>query len=257
MFVLLQTVTTNRKYFMLTSVIIADLNERHLPETVENLYDTASDAVEVIVKKDDDSRGMRRCLNKAAKEAKGEYLFKVDGHCIMQNGWDVKLHNTFTSDRDMAVCSIREIDEPSWTIRDDKGFDQVTINSDLTIIGQGLSDPDSPLIQETMASIGCGFMLARNRFYDLGGMWEELWRWGNLGAEWALKVWLSGGRVFVNRDVICGHLFRRQGLAGGGPERNRLSRHILGRRFASMQGPEQIYPLGWLAKRFNKKQEVA
>jgi len=235
----------------LVSVIIADLFERDLPKTLDNVNATADGPIEIIVKKDDESEGMRHCLNEAAREAQGEFLFKLDGHCILTPHWDTILKTVCTDEKDMAVCRIREIDEPAWTMKD-KGFSFVTVNQDLSIVACGDFVADDPDAAETMASIGCGFMLHRERFYELGGNWEELGRWGNLGVEWALKIWLSGGRLLVNRHVLCGHLFRRQGLSGGGPERHRMARLILGHRFVSMQSPQQIYPLQWLAERFGK-----
>lgn len=41
----------------LVSVIISDLFEKHLPETVQNLKETADGPIEIIVKEDHDSKG--------------------------------------------------------------------------------------------------------------------------------------------------------------------------------------------------------
>jgi len=234
----------------LVSVIISDLFEQHLPETLDNLQETADGPIEIIVKTDDDSKGMRHYLNVAADEAKGRFLFKIDGHCIMSDHWDT-LMKAACQPNDMIVACIREIDEKTWTVRD-KGFDFVTINSDLSVIkssnfnGNGKSD-----VQETMASIGCAWMIQKNRFNELGQNWVELGRYGNLGVEWALKVWLSGGRVLVHKKVICGHLFRKQfGVVGPNVMLN--ARKELGRRFSNMEGPDQVHSMNWLAERFNK-----
>ena len=235
----------------LVSVIIADLCEKHLPETVENLRATAEGPIEILVKSDDESKGMRHCLNVLARQAKGKYLFKLDGHCIMSQGWDVKLKEVCKDPKDMAVCRIKEIDGQTWTVRE-KGFSFVTIRPDLSIISCGDFVDDDPDTAETMASIGCGWMIHKDRFMALEMNWEDLGRYGNLGAEWALKIWLSGGRLLVNRHVTCGHLFRVQGVAGCGIKEQTVARQILGSRFISHKGPLQIYPLEWLPNHFMK-----
>ena len=236
----------------LVSVIISDLFERYLPETIMNLRATADGPVEILVETDEDGQGMRHCLNVAANRANGEYLFKVDGHCIMSPHWDTLMKEVCQAN-DMVVACIREIDDETWTVRD-KGFDFVTIKPDLNVVKTDKQKFNGEKVAETMASIGCAWMIHKDRFNELEQNWEELGRLGALGVEWALKIWLSGGRTLVHKDVICGHLFRY----GGTMKPNDLifARKILGQRFANMQGPQQIHPLNWLAERFNKKTET-
>lgn len=233
------------------SVILSDLFERNLQRTVEDLKAKAAGPVEIGILRDDQSLGMRFNLNRLAERAKGRYLFKLDGHCILSEGWDEKLKEVCADEKDMAVCRIRAIDEKQWALTED-GFAFVTMNPDLSIVACGDFTADDPDTAETMASIGCGWMIHRSRFMDLEMNWEQLGRYGNLGAEWALKIWLSGGRLLVNRDVTCGHLFRRQGVAGCGIKEQLWARRLLGIRFQQMEGPQQVHPLGWLAERFNK-----
>ena len=235
----------------LVSVIISDLFERHLPETLVNLRQTADEPIEIIVKIDDDSKGMRYHLNEAAAEAQGKYLFKIDGHCIMTPHWDSYLKMACQNANDMVVSRIRGIDEKNWVMQE-IGFSFVTIRSDLSIVSCGDFVPDDPVVSETMASIGCGWMIHKDRYMELEGCWEELGRYGNLGLEWALKIWLSGGRLLVSRQVTCGHLFRTQCVRGVGRETVLQGRQILGSRFSAMQGPDQIRPMQWLAERFHK-----
>lgn len=176
----------------LVSVIISDLFEKHLPETLENIQATADGPIEVIIKEDHDSKGMRYNLNRAAEEAKGKFLFKLDGHCIMTPHWDTILKTVCENERDMAVCRIKRIDERSWTMRED-GFAFVTMNPDLTIVSVGdfvLDDPDTC---ETMASIGCGWMIQKKRYFDLEGCWETLGRYGN--SVGAISVLLTVWRI--------------------------------------------------------------
>jgi len=233
----------------MVSVIISDLFEQRLPETIDNLHETADGPIEIIVKQDHDTKGMRHHLNEAANEAKGQYLFKIDGHCIMSPHWDT-LMKEVCQPNDMVVSRIREIDNKTWTVRD-KGFSFVKINHDLTIVECGDFVRGDRQVAETMASIGCGWLVHKARFDELEQNWEQLGRFGNLGVEWALKIWLSGGRVLVHREVICGHLFRHGGVMMGA-NAHANARKLLGSRFAAMKGPQQVYPLNWLGQRFQK-----
>jgi len=197
-------------------------------------------------------------LNRLAEKAKGDFLFKLDGHCIMSEGWDEKLKAVCEDEKDMAVCRIKSIAEKTWSIVEDSGFSFVTMYPDLNLIGCGDFTPDDMDTSETMASIGCGFMIHKKRFMELEMNWEQLGRYGTLGAEWALKIWLSGGRLLVNRHVTCGHLFRKQHVSGCGAKEQAWARRLLGMRFQEMEGPKQIHPIVWLAEHFNKvKQECA
>lgn len=232
----------------LVSVIIADLFEAHLQQTIDNLKEMADGPIEIVVKTDDDSNGMRHMLNQAADEAKGEFLFKLDGHCIMTPHWDMILKETCVNPNDMVVSRIKEIDEKNWCMTD-RGFDFVKINPDMGVIKCGNFTETDPDVMETMASIGCGWLIRKQRFNELEQNWTRLGRYGQLGAEWALKIWLSGGRLLVHRDVTCGHLFRKQLVSGGVSTED--SRKLLGARFQMGLGPQQIRPLRWLADRFN------
>jgi len=240
----------------LVTVIISNLFEEHLPETLVNLRNTADGPIEIIVKNDEDCKGMRHYLNVAADEAKGEYLFKIDGHCIMSPHWDTLMKKA-CGDKDMVVARIKPISERTWSIIEERGFGFVTINQDMSIIACGDFVMDDPDIAETMASIGCAWMIHKKRFNELEQNWCALGRYGNLGAEWELKIWLSGGKLLVPRGVICGHLFRRAGVAMGGANAHAKAGHMLGQRFAAMKGPLQIHSLKWLAERFNKIREPA
>lgn len=231
----------------LVSVIISDLFEQRLRETIDNLNATADGPIEIVVKTDDDSKGMRYCLNQAANEANGEYLFKIDGHCIMSPGWDTKMKES-CGEKDIVHSRIRSINGKSWTMGD-KRIDFCRINKDLTIIECGEFTQDDPDEAETMTQIGCGWMIRKQRFNEMGQNWLMLGRVGNLGVEWSLKTWLSGGRMLVRRDVTCGHLFRPQfGLVSG--QQFASARRILGHIFALQMGPQQKYKLGWLLEKF-------
>jgi hypothetical protein len=64
---------------------------------------------------------------------------------------------------------------------------------------------------ETLSLQGSAFMLTRDKYWELDICDEKAGSWGHQGSEVALKTWLSGGRVVVNKKTWYAHLFRTQG----------------------------------------------
>jgi len=72
-------------------------------------------------------------------------------------------------------------------------------------------------IVETMSIQGSCFMLSRKRYWDLDICDEKHGSWGQQGVEVAMKTWLSGGRLVVNKRTWYSHMFRTQGGDFGFP----------------------------------------
>ena len=93
------------------SVVIPAKNEIYLEKTIKNVLDNAEGEIEVIavldgyipdpqiIMKDErviflhfsDSIGQRKAINEGVKIAKGEFIMKLDAHCAVDKGFDVKL----------------------------------------------------------------------------------------------------------------------------------------------------------------------
>jgi len=58
-----------------------------------------------------------------------------------------------------------------------------------------------------MCFTGCGWMISKKRYFELGGYDEALGKYGWDGPEWSCKTWFNGGKVILRTDVICGHVF--------------------------------------------------
>ena len=95
---------------MLLSVLIAAREEEYLEKTIENVLERAQGETEVIVVLDGAwpkeplpdnpkvtlihhavSIGQRAAINEAARVARGKYIMKLDAHCAVDEGFDVKL----------------------------------------------------------------------------------------------------------------------------------------------------------------------
>lgn len=173
--------------------------------------------------------GQRAAINYLASKATGKYVCKLDAHCAIDKGFDVKM---------MADC------EPEWTViprmynLDYKTWKPKLIEDfthavrmgklhDYIMIGindkgefRTLYYPHAVnkelhhsrkdvLLDDTMSCMGCCFFMHKARFMEQDGCDEgHEGGWGQQGIEVALKAWLSGGSLKVNKKTWFAHWFR-------------------------------------------------
>lgn len=249
----------------LLSVLIPARNEVFLQRTIEDVLANARGETEVIAVLDgywptppvlDDPRvtlihhtspvGQRAATNEAAQLSTAKYVMKLDAHCAVDAGFDVKLAADCEPDWTVLprmhnliafkwVCSCgREFGqgprpechevrmEILWQRNEGRG--KVT---DFMFIDQDLraqyfdgrqkrkyrwrdhyARHATGEVCDVMVGMGPGWFMERERFWQLGGLDEGHGGWGQMGVEIACKSWLSGGRQVVNRKTWFAHLFR-------------------------------------------------
>lgn len=243
----------------LVSIIIPAMQtETDLDNTVADLPKTATGEIEIIVKMDNPQRpqGRRRLINQAAKAARGEYLYILDAHCRLEpNGWDELLKHA-CGPNDIVFSRIHPIDAEGKRLgRNDYGH--VYLNDNLVEKWWGSRDGqirDGKSVQESMGFTGCGWLIHRDRFWRLGGYDMSLGPYGGDGPEWAIKTWLSGGRVLIHNGVSCGHAFETN-LNDRLYTVNRAMLDITCKRIKqkTLDGlwPGQIHDIAWLVGKFD------
>jgi glycosyltransferase involved in cell wall biosynthesis len=211
------------------SVLIAARNEPYLQKTITDAFDKAKGEVEVIAVLDgyrpsiEDHKnqiliyhpewiGQRQSINQAAKLATGKYIFKVDAHCIFDEGYDVKL--AAECQYDWTVIPRRHgVIEDGWKPRI-TNVDYMRLTSPLEPGDLGLravawkdykKRTDGEMIDDVMTCQGSGWFLRKDRFWDLEGLDEGHGHWGALGCEIGCKAWLSGGALKVNKKTWYAH----------------------------------------------------
>jgi len=248
------------------SIIIPARNEEWLKKTIESALSAIRADTEIIAVLDgywpdpgleDNPRvtiihnseaiGQRAATNQGASYSKAKYVMKLDAHCMLDEGFDVKMISEMKPDYTMVprmfnlhvfdwVC--KECGErwymgpdpikcqrdgcsnttkfekdvvwkPRWNRRAD------FMRFDNTLHFQYWKDyekrPESDFdIADQMCCIGACWMMERERYWYLDGMDERHGSWGQMGAEIACKSWLSGGRQVVNKKTWFAHLFRTQ-----------------------------------------------
>jgi len=265
------------------SVIIPARNEQFLAQTVADLFTKAAGDIEVVVTLDGywpslpladrdnltlihrgRAMGMRAALNAAAAVATGDYLLKLDAHCMFEQGFDEVLQ---------ADC------EPDWLVIPRR----VSLDAEEWVIAhtgkspvdyEYLSYPDPPEkgihgavwrdrarerldteIDENLSFQGSCWFMRRDYFWDrIGGMSEE--GYGTFiqePQELGLKVWLGGGKIVTNKKTWYAHLHKgkRYGRGYYLSKRECITGNLYSTDFwMNNRWPERVHDMDWLIERF-------
>lgn len=271
------------------SIIIPARNEQFLQNTIKELLTKAEGEIEIYAVLDgywpdpaleDDprlhiihrgkSRGMRAAINAAVALSKGEYLMKIDAHCMVSQGYDVALMKDCEDDW-VVVPRRKRLDAENWKIEDTRkpDIDYMFLscpNDPSDWGGAGLhgknwdaknKDPElkKVLIDDLMSFQGSCWFMKKSYFHFLELMDEETYgTFAQEAPEIGLKCWLSGGRVIVNKNVWYAHLHKGKKYGRGYflskdtlvHGNNGTNKWIHGKAWH-----KQIHGLKWLIDRFS------
>lgn len=236
------------------------------------------------------SIGQRAITNSLCKVARGKYIMKVDAHCAFDQGFDRKMLEAFkeTGDNVTMVPIMRNLWAFDWKCYScgwkkyqgptpDKCPDCGSTKIKRKVMWVAKTRPESysycfdpePHFQyfgeykskqvgnivETMSLQGSCFMMTRDKYWELNVCDEGFGSWGSQGIEVAVKTWLSGGRVLVNKNTWYAHLFRTQGgdfsfpyeLSG---HQVQSAKKQVRELFFNNKWDKQVYKLSWLVEKF-------
>jgi glycosyltransferase involved in cell wall biosynthesis len=251
------------------SVIIPGRNEMFMVQTIENVLANARADTEVIAVCDgywpvpsikDNPRvnvihfteavGQRAATNAGVRLSQAKYVMKLDAHCAVDEGFDVKLiadcrpdwtmvpsqYNLHAFDwvcpscgnrtyqgakpKECAKCKSTEVQmDVIWKPRPKPltvswRFDK-NLHFQYWRQHARRSESQSDVI-ETMSFIGACMFLERKRYWQLGGLDEEHGSWGQFGTEIACKSWLSGGSLMTSKRTWYAHMFRTANFSDNG-----------------------------------------
>lgn len=224
------------------SIVIPARNERFLAKTIDDIFAKATGEVEVLAVLDgywpdpplkerpglviihQENAGMRPALNNGLARATGKYVMKCDAHILFDYGFDEKLQAD--CDDDWLVIPRRvSLDPENWCIAH-TGKPPVDYEflsyawekpNELGWHGNVWSERakarrDKPeyMIDDNPTMQGsCWFMprdLYMKRIHPF-----QCYGYGNFvqdPQELSFKIWLSGGRVAVNKKVTYAHLHK-------------------------------------------------
>lgn len=251
------------------SVIIPARNEMFLSQTVENILQNIKGNTEIIVVLDGawadpgvpedprvtilynhESIGQRASTNQAVRLSRAKYVMKIDAHCAVDTGFDVKMmkemkdhytmiptmYNLHAFDWVCYTCGYRQYQgrtphhcekcktkgmarEIIWKPRESRKSNYYRFDKSLHFQYWRSYDkrPEAQGdVVPIMSAQGSCFMLTRERYIKLNMSDEAHGSWGQQGVEVALKSW-SDGELVVNKKTWYAHMFRTQGGDFGFP----------------------------------------
>ncbi len=276
------------------TVIIPARNEQYLQKTIESVLAASEADTEIIAICDgywpdppiqdhpkvnlihhSESRGQRQGINEAARIAKGKYFMKLDAHCSVGPGFDRILIENYQPGW-TVVPRMRNLDVKTWEPKLIDDFEAAMLTHKVhdymhigfnekgelrTLYYAGKSERENrnlhrrpELLDETMSCMGCCFFLSAEQFWAQGGCDENHGSWGQQGVEVALKAWLSGNALMVNKRTWFAHWFRASD--GGFPypiggRTIEAARNYSKNLWLNNNWPGQVRTLEWLVKKFN------
>lgn len=194
--------------------------------------------------------GQRKIMNFATRFSGAEYILRLDGHCLMSPEWDARMKAS-CKDETIVVTTFDSLDKNTFTpLGSDMSLAVLKPNLRKKFVRNWKDIPNRATEEETMTFTGTSWMIRRDYYWKLGGCDESLGKYGALGVEWALKTWLTGGRVIMRTDVVCYHLFRLTPPFKVNGEEIRDAFARVKHQWVDGNDPRITRPYEWLVKHF-------
>lgn len=216
------------------------------------------------------AQGMRPAINDAVAIARGEYIMKLDAHCMMDKNFDVKLLADMQDDW-VVIPRRKRLDAENWAIQDvgkpDVDYNYLSFpDNPGDFGGAGLNgriwteralertDPKYDIDEELSFQGSCWFM-KRDYFYFLELMdYENFGEFWNEAQEIGFKAWLSGGKVMRNKKTWYAHLHKGKKYGRGyhlnSQWATKGASHTMRFLYEDKVWHKQIHPLTWLIEKF-------
>lgn len=174
-----------------------------------------------------DNVGMRGSINLGMRIAKGEYVMKIDEHTMMSQGYDIRL--TKICEDDWLVVPRRERLEPeTWSLTKENGDKRPPVDymyisypyrklldSTSGLYGaedrQRYHDRKDIEVDDLMTMQGSAWFMPRayfNKLFPNGLDNANYGPFNHEAQELSCTVWLSGGRVVVDKGCYYAHFHK-------------------------------------------------
>lgn len=213
------------------SIIIPSRSEKYLNRTILDIQAKATTDIEIIVilEENDEERlkgvkyiynpkalGMKYAINQGVKIATGEYLMKIDGHCIVSPGFDAQLIKDHQPNW-IQIPRRYKLNEASWEPDFNELIDYeywVWPRNYKPVSLHGFRWRDrakeraDKRIDDTLTFQGSFWFMTRAWWDKNDFMLDE--GYNELHAQEAAYIgtttWMAGGRVVVNKNAWYCHV---------------------------------------------------
>jgi len=242
------------------SIVIPAYKDKDLQRTIDDIRQKAKGEIEIIVVDDEKEMiGMRGCINKGVAQSHGEWIMKCDAHCIFDEGFDLKILSQI-EDNWVVIPRRYKLDTDNWVVMDEPPIDYEKLFINPEKIGgvywtQRAVERKDILIDETMVFQGSCWFMSRKHWDWLGGLQEEGYgTFTQEPIEIALKTWLGGGKVMVNKTTWYAHRHRKFGRSTHISSKEVASGNAYSKDFwINNKWENRIHDLCWLMQRFGRK----
>jgi glycosyltransferase involved in cell wall biosynthesis len=255
------------------SIIIPSRKDKLLQKTINDIRAKAKGEIEIVaildgynadikgatVIRNSRSRGLRDAVNSGVAISHGDYILKCDAHCMFDEGFDVKILADI-EDNWVVIPRRYKLDTDKWVIcEDDKepiDYEKLIITDPERIYGQQwpsrAKKMQDVLVDENMVFQGSCWVMSRKHFDWLGGLSEE--GYGTFiqePVEIALKTWLGGGKVMVNKKTWYAHQHRKFGRTHQVNEAEVKAGNDYSRNYwLNNKWEKRVHDIEWLLERF-------
>ena len=161
------------------------------------------------------NRGMRGAINAGVAVARGQFIMRVDQHCMFARGYDRIL--TETCGNNWIVTSTRYFLDPvKWERMDlpPVNYEKLVIQEDRKFSGAKWKERDEErkdiMIDETMAMQGSMWVMPK-AWWDKVIVELQTEGYGQMyqdSHEMIFKTWKAGGKMMLNKNTWFAHKHR-------------------------------------------------
>lgn len=215
------------------SIIIPIKNEPYAQKTIDTLLEKAKGEIEIIPIIDgtdetvsentrvnpiyfDDNKGMRTAIDVGISKARGDWIMKLDAHCLVAEGFDEVLKRDCKKNW-LMIPRRYPLNLEKWsrgTGSKTKDYHYIANREDGIHNSlewkEKYDERKDHMIDDVMAMQGSCWFANKEFFLKIVGKLDNE-RYHNLGGEnleIVLKYWSRGGEVKVNKNTWYAHLFK-------------------------------------------------
>lgn len=272
-----------------TSILIPSRGEEYeispgvtvLGKTIENIYKNATGDFEVLVGFDGPPQklpdypnlqsvsfpqlvGIKTTINALAAMATGKYLYKSDSHCSFSHGFDEVLQAEM-EEKWIVMPRFYVLNPSTWEWQDGRFYDYFFLCCPFTDRRgfrfkagghwpEKTSEKIDILIDETPQIHGSGWFITKDHYFNGLGGFPNIDPYGHAQEPiWlALKNWLAGNQVMVNKKAWYAHMHQQANNRGYTMDNNqtKLSYSIAANYWVGDKWYERKHDFEWFVDKF-------